>query len=138
MRKLSADVVNRYPVVAVFFAEDNGRFKSGVHSTHLIRSNGVAMLCCDDDGDVHIIPLSLAAKVSPRNNDFLLCRFDAMTGHIVYRKPNGPEVFSTGPIKEKKIALSTSALSLNLWVSIIRRSWTTTNRWRQTSQRSEA
>jgi hypothetical protein len=101
MNKLPPETVDRFPLVDVFFPDSaaDSRFEPGVHQLHLVASNGVNMLCCKEDGEVFLIPLKLTAKVSARNSKHFICRYDSLTGTIIFRSVATNETASTGPVR---------------------------------------
>ncbi len=99
MAKITARVLDMYPEVEVFVSREGGKLKRGGHAMHLLKSNGVNMLVATKSGEVLFLSLSEIAKVSPRNNDFFVCRVDPPTGALIYRPPNSEESLSAGPVR---------------------------------------
>lgn len=121
MSKLSLEAVASYPTVAVFMKSCSELDqRQGVHTTHLIKSNGVNALCCNDSGDVYLIRLSLVHKISPRNDDHWIARLDNMTGQIVAQSLDTGEEKWMGPVRgapDPNINLTAIAAELGFNIS---------------------
>lgn len=102
MRKLHPEILKQFPYVRVFLAKKTlvGDIElKGIHRTHLIRSNGINMLCCDDKGTAYVIALRDTVKVSPCNDDNFICRYDSTTGCILVKSSAAGAVTSLGPVR---------------------------------------
>ena len=102
MFNTSSEFVNQFPVVDVFFSESSiacGVAAPGIHRTHLIKSNGVNMLCCKEGRNPYLIRLKDVCRVSPVNNDTFICRFDDQSCNIRAHNVNTDNVMFTGPIR---------------------------------------
>ena len=101
MSKVDKEKVFNYPLVGIFYnnKKSDGRVPDAVHEAYLVKSNGIQMICCEADGNVFLVNLSEVGRVSPRNNDYWVCRFDPESGNIEFRSQvNGDRGF-TGPVR---------------------------------------
>ena len=102
MPKLTPEVLKQYPYVRVFLAKQlavGEHILSGIHKTRLIRSNGINMLCCDDEGQSYLIALRDTIKVSPHNDDSFICRYDPVTDCILVKSAGDSATRSLGPVR---------------------------------------
>lgn len=120
MYKLIPEVFNRFPCVRIFLVNDTkigDLTPCGVHYTHLISSNGINMLCCNDSGNVYVVALRHVKKVSPQNNDYFRCSYDSDSGCVLAESMTNNTTFSSGPVHgqpDPRINLSIKAQELGL------------------------
>lgn len=119
-QKLPVELLIDYPLVRVFFLHPPDSDTSSVRELHLIRSNGIGMICCTKAGTPYLVRLQDVVKVSPLNNDYFICRYDAPTGCIICRKMATGDHVNFGPVRgqpEPNVSLTKIAddLGLDLW-----------------------
>ncbi len=102
MCRVSSETAQRFPSIDVFFVEGGGPTapeKPGIHRTHLIKSNGVNLLCCNDEGQIYLVRLGEVKRVSAVNCEQFVCRFDEESCGIRAQHIKTGEITLTGPVR---------------------------------------
>jgi hypothetical protein len=124
MKNLSQELIAQLPKISVFFAKpvrlSAGQSSVvGIHETRLVRSNGINMLCCNEEGQLYLVALQDTVKVSPQNTDKFICRYDSTTGCILAKDTETNKVHSMGPVRGQPDAnINLGAIAKELGVDL--------------------